>query len=173
MGYLPSKARNEGKALQHTDQSLQPKIVSGGALLIAGVSKHYTPLTAGEIAAQWEAFARHIGSIPGQVGKLAYGVIYNLDPRGEYDYLCGVEIGEGRELLPEMTTLAIPPQRYAVVTHTDNVSTISKTWGAMHSRWLPGSGLQAAAGPAFERYTESFDGATGEGGVEIWLPIAD
>ena len=39
------------------------------------------------------------------------------------------------------------------------------------SKWLPESGYEAADAPTFERYGEEFDGVTGLGGVEIWLPI--
>jgi len=35
---------------------------------------------------------------------------------------------------------------------------------------LADAGCQAADGPAFERYDEQFDGRTGLGGLEIWVP---
>ena len=37
--------------------------------------------------------------------------------------------------------------------------------------WLPASGLRAVDAPDFERYDASFDTATGEGGVDICVPI--
>jgi AraC family transcriptional regulator len=30
-----------------------------------------------------------------------------------------------------------------------------------------------ADAPNFERYDEKFDGATGNGGLEIWVPVKD
>jgi AraC family transcriptional regulator len=36
---------------------------------------------------------------------------------------------------------------------------------------LPGSGHIPADAPVFERYDERFDGRTGMGGFEIWVPI--
>jgi len=36
---------------------------------------------------------------------------------------------------------------------------------------MPESGFKATGGPEFERYTKSFDPVSGNGGVEIWVPI--
>jgi len=38
---------------------------------------------------------------------------------------------------------------------------------------LPASGLKAADAPNFERYGETFDPATGNGGFEIWVPVRE
>jgi AraC family transcriptional regulator len=37
---------------------------------------------------------------------------------------------------------------------------------------LPSSGFKAADAPSFERYDETFDPVTGDGGFEIWVPIS-
>ena len=37
--------------------------------------------------------------------------------------------------------------------------------------WLPISGLRSASTPDFELYDDRFDGATGDGGVEIRLGV--
>lgn len=65
----------------------------------------------------------------------------------------------------------MPAHRYAVFTHREHVSTIRRTHNTIWNDWLPESGFEAADAPSFERYGEEFDGATGFGGVEIWLPI--
>jgi AraC family transcriptional regulator len=41
------------------------------------------------------------------------------------------------------------------------------------NQWLPASGLRAADAPNFERYDEKFDPLTGNGGLEIWLPVRE
>jgi AraC family transcriptional regulator len=38
---------------------------------------------------------------------------------------------------------------------------------------LPASGLKAADAPNFERYDANFDPVTGNGGLEIWIPVRD
>lgn len=48
---------------------------------------------------------------------------------------------------------------------------VGTTWKAIWNQALPDSGYKAADGPAFERYPEQFDGRTGFGGLEIWIPV--
>jgi AraC family transcriptional regulator len=67
--------------------------------------------------------------------------------------------------------LRIPPQTYAVFEHRDHISAIATTWKAIWNQALPDSAYKAADGPAFERYPEQFDGRTGLGGLEIWIPV--
>jgi AraC family transcriptional regulator len=67
--------------------------------------------------------------------------------------------------------MRVPAARYAVFLHEGNVATIQQTWQHIFSTWLPSSGLRSGNTPDFEAYDERFDGATGEGGVEIWLSV--
>ena len=67
----------------------------------------------------------------------------------------------------------IPEQRYAVFTHRDHISTIRRTVNTIWNHWLPASGLKAADAPNFERYDENFDPLTGNGGLEIWVPVKE
>jgi predicted transcriptional regulator YdeE len=57
------------------------------------------------------------------------------------------------------------------VIHRDHISAIGTTWKAIWNQALPDSGYKAADGPAFECYPEQFDGRTGLGGLEIWIPV--
>ena len=56
-------------------------------------------------------------------------------------------------------------------THTDHISTIRRTISAIWNHWLPSSGHKLADAPSFERYDEKFDSVSGNGGLEIWVPI--
>ena len=67
--------------------------------------------------------------------------------------------------------MRVPAVRYAVFLHEGNVATIQATWRQIFSTWLPNSGVRSANTPDFELYDERFDGATGDGGVEIWLGV--
>ena len=67
--------------------------------------------------------------------------------------------------------LRIPPQTYAVFLHTDHISNIGATCSVIWNQGLPDSGYKAADSPWFEHYSEEFDGRTGLGGLEIWIPI--
>jgi AraC family transcriptional regulator len=60
-----------------------------------------------------------------------------------------------------------------VFTHAEHISTIRRTVNTIWIHWLPASGLKAADAPSFERYDEKFDSSTGDGGLEIWIPVRE
>jgi AraC family transcriptional regulator len=149
----------------------EPRFESRKAFLVAGLSVRYGyESCGGGIPAQWQRFAPYIGNVPGQIGSDAYGVRHNSDDNG-LDYLCGVEVGEFSQLPPELSRLRVPANRYAVFTHSGHVSAIRSTWSTIWSKWLPKSGHQLADAPDFERYDSRFDPRTGNGEVEIWVPL--
>ena len=154
-----------------TTQLATPRIEEHRAMLLAGISERYNESTRGGIPGQWQRFVPHLGHVPAQLGADAYGVCYNTDDEANMDYLCGVEVANFSALPPELTRLRVPPQRYAVFHHDDHISSISETFRAIFSRWLPESQCEIVDAPLFERYTSSFDGRTGMGGLEIWVPI--
>ena len=122
------------------------------------------------IPAQWQRFTPHLDHVPGQVGHTAYGVVHNSDDTGHADYLTGVEVKDFSTGPGGIQRLTIPPQRYAVFTHKDHISSIRRTWFSIWNKGLPEAGLEATGGPEFERYDERFDGRTGNGEVEILDP---
>ena len=82
-----------------------------------------------------------------------------------------MEVSEFPAHPAEFTRLRIPPQIYAVFPHAGHVSSIVTTIKAIWNYGLAEAGYQAADGPVFERYDERFDGRTGLGGLEIWVPV--
>jgi AraC family transcriptional regulator len=157
------------KQLDHIDPT---RLEDGKLLLIAGLVERYPTLQAGaQIPAQWQRFERYLGSIPGQIGQMTYGVCYNTDDDENMDYLCGVEVADFSALPREFGRLRIPPQRYAVFFHSEHISAVRSTWNAIWNGWLPQSGYEAADAPLFERYDQRFDPRSGGGGVELWVPI--
>ena len=157
---------------QQTNTSLaSPRLVRRDALLIFGLGQRCPCVGNPAIPSQWNSFLPHLGQIDGQIGNVAYGVIYNSDDSGSYDYICGVEVREFPARPHELTRLRIPPQTYAVFEHRDHVSAIASTWKAIWEHGLADAGCQSSDGPAFERYDEQFDGRTGLGGLELWIPV--
>jgi AraC family transcriptional regulator len=148
-----------------------PRFETGQPLLVAGLCERYNDATIAGVAALWQRFLPHLGTIPGQLGRIAYGVCFNGDDDGNIDYLAGVAVADFSALPAELGRLRIPAQRYAVFSHREHVSTIRRTWKTIWSKWLPESGHTLADAPTFERYGEEFDGRTGAGGLEIWLPL--
>ena len=144
-------------------------------LLVAGVRQYYTYEERGGIPTQWQRFQPHLGHVPGGVGRSAYGICMRVgDDREGFDYICGVQVKSLDELPEELSGLRLPARRYAVFEHKDHVSTVGSTCGAIFGEWLPKSDVKAAEGPLMmiEHYDERFDPTSGEGGLEIWVPLA-
>ena len=150
-----------------------PRLVDGTPLLIAGIAQRYnrnemvTAMTG--IPLQWQRFLVDMAKMPGRVGRVAYGVSYNGDPAGNFDYLCGVEVSAPPPS-SDFGCITLGTQRYAVFTHRGPICAISATWRAIY-QWLPTSGYMRARAPDFERYSEDFDARGDSGYVEIWIPV--
>ena len=153
----------------------KPRFENREAFLIAGFPGRFSDPPK-EIPGLWQRFAPHIGNVPGQVGRVAYGVVLSQSSDGSCDYVAGVEVSDLSKLPTEFARLSIPAHRYAVFAHHEHVSKLGETIGAIWSKWLPGSGAEAAreakGTPAFfERYGEGFNPQEGKGDVEVWVPV--
>jgi AraC family transcriptional regulator len=155
------------------DNLQAPRFQTGKAFLVAGIGERYTCDSSAAIPGQWQRFHQSVENIPGRIGKVAYGVCCNGDDAGNFDYIAGVEVSDFSDLPREFSRVRIPEQRYAVFTHRDHISTVRRTINTIWNHWLPASGLKAADAPNFERYDENFDPLTGNGGLEIWLPVRE
>ena len=163
----------EAVAVNHSilAELTEPRFEDRAAFLVAGLSVRYDyESCGGGIPAQWQRFGPYIGNVPGQEGAIAYGVRYNSDDSG-LDYLCGVEVGKFSQLPPELSRVRVPANRYAVFTHSGHISAIRSAWYTIWNKWLPKSGHQLADAPDFERYDSRFDPRSGNGEVEIWVPL--
>jgi AraC family transcriptional regulator len=151
-----------------------PRVVQREALLIFGLGQTYGgksgPSPAG-IPSQWDRFVPHLGHISNQVGPVTYGVCTNTDDAGSMLYVSGVEVGEFPAEPASFARLRIPPQTYAVFDYPGHVSSVQAAWQQIWQHGLREAGLQAADGACFERYGERFDGKTGTGGFELWIPV--
>jgi AraC family transcriptional regulator len=149
-----------------------PRFEDGKAFLVAGVSGRFSHDNAAGIPLLWQRYHQDGGNIPNQVGNVAYGVCCNGDDAGNFDYIAGVEVADFSDLPREFGRVRIPAQRYAVFTQKDHISAIRRTVNTIWNHWLPNSGFKMADAPTFERYDERFDPKTGNGGLEIWVPLA-
>ncbi|MEJ1966365.1 MAG: AraC family transcriptional regulator [Gammaproteobacteria bacterium] len=182
-GLTPEAVRAQGHVRQLSlvepikmDQTVKshlapPRFADGRLLLLVGISKRYDCESSAGIPALWQEFLPHFPNVAGQLDRKAYGIKYNFDDAGNFDYLCGVEVADFSRVPQGWAHLRVPEQRYAVFTHSEHISTIRCTWATIWDSWFSSSGHQAADAPHFELYLESFDAQTGTGGVEIWMPI--
>lgn len=156
------------------DSSLAPvRFENGKALIIAGFGQRYNLATNNGIPALWQDFAAFMGKVPGQVGRIAYGVCCNPDGEGGFEYIAGVEVDTLEGLPEDFRSVELAPRHYAVFEHNGHISGIAQTTRAIWQEWLPASAHEAADAPEFERYDERFDPLGGHGVMEIWLPLKD
>jgi AraC family transcriptional regulator len=148
-----------------------PRFETLGPMLFAGLVERYDCQSPTGIPDQWQRFTLYLGNIPKQIGEVAYGVCYNFDQDGNFDYMCGVEVKDTIDSPEEFKSLSVSAQKYVVFRHKDHISSIRATLTAIWEQWFPTSGYQAASSPTFERYGPEFNGTTGTGGLEIWIPI--
>jgi len=148
-----------------------PRFEEGRTFWVAGLSKQYECDNCEGIPQQWQQFCPYMEQIKGRIGEECYGVGHGADGAGHFDYMCAVEVSKDAELPPELKLLEIKKHKYAVFTHTDHISTIGRTWNTILTKWLAESGFEYSMAPNFELIGENFNGETGLGGVEIWIPI--
>ncbi len=146
-----------------------PRYEQRSAMVIVGISERYEEKAAGHIPSQWKRFAPLISGIEGKNGEAAFGVRYNFDSKGNFDYLCGVEVSATAVVEDSLCRLEIAPQKYLVFLHADNVSTIWNTCNEIQQSWP--EGVEKLDAPDFEYYGPNFDPLSGNGGVEIWIPV--
>lgn len=155
------------------DNLKAPRFETTKAFLVAGLAERISCDNGAAIPGLWQRFHQEVADIPARVGNLAYGVCCNGDDAGNLDYIAGVEVADFSDLPRRFGRIRIPEQRYAVFTHTEHISSIRRTVSTIWNQWLPGSGLKAADAPNFERYDKKFDPVTGNGGLEIWIPVRE
>jgi AraC family transcriptional regulator len=148
-----------------------PRFETLNRRVFAGLVERYNCESSAGIPNQWQRFVPHLGTIPRRRGPETFGVVYNFDGDGNFDYMCGVEITGSPDLPTGLTTLTVPEQNYAVFTHRGHVAGIRSTISAIWSKWFPESGYKAVDAPTIERYGPEFNPITGMGGFEIWVPI--
>jgi AraC family transcriptional regulator len=155
------------------DTLAPPRFETGKAMLIAGIGDRFSHDNGAGIPGLWQRFHQYVQTFPGRIGNVAYGVCCNGDDAGNFDYVAGVEVADFSDLPREFARVRIPEQRYAIFTHKDHISSIRRTVNTIWNHWLPNSGLKMADAPTFERYDENFDPQTGNGGLEIWVPVKE
>jgi AraC family transcriptional regulator len=148
-----------------------PEIVKSDAMTVVGLAERHAFDAPYKIPAQWQRFMGMYGLIERKVAEIPVGVSCNLDDDGTFEYVCGVEVARGSEAPKGMEKVAIPAQTYAVFQHLTHVAGLGNTYLAIWNSWLTDHNRIAADGPSIERHKKTFDPRTGEGGVDIWIPL--
>ncbi|WP_288900882.1 GyrI-like domain-containing protein [uncultured Sneathiella sp.] len=155
--------------------TIQPaRFVDRDAFFLAGLQRaHFHASAPDSIPAQWQDFVLHL-PLENEAAHATYGVIIKADDAGDtLDYMTGIEVTGKGPLPAELGLLELAPARYAVFLHNGSVAGVPTTMQAIFTDWLPQSGSVRAERPFFERYGDRFNPETGEGEIELWIPIKD
>ena len=166
-----SGAAPEGAGLE------EPRIENRGPMLIAGMKDRYSVANKRNIPALWQKFMPHIGNVPGQVGRVTYGLCLNkVAAPFSFDYMAGVEVAGNSGLPNGLSFVSVPAMRYAIFPHREHLMKLSNTMEAIGNKWLPSSGRATTAVGRdvpymLERYGEAFDPVKMMGDIEVWIAI--
>ena len=162
----------EATYMPHQKNNLvEPQIKTVPGFRIAGLARHYPFEKVAEIPDQWQSFTPMLAGLSDVDTSVTYGVIYHSKD-DSFDYLTGVALADGAQVPKDMVALETAAQEYAVFQHEGHVAHLRATCDAIWSDWLPTSGYTAVEAPWMERYGERFDPMSGNGGLEIWIPVS-
>lgn len=157
--------------------TMTARIARRPAFHVVGLAGHFTPATASRIPDLWERFVRGpLPAIPHRVGHHTLGVCVDADPAAAeagFTYVAAVEVERIDAVPPGLTALTVPANTYAVLTHAGHIARLPDTVKQIWGQWLPASPYTHVAAPDFERYDERWDPVTGEGEIDVWVPIAE
>ncbi len=148
-----------------------PRFAEHGGMTVAGLCRRYSFETNVGIPEQWRDFGGRAGEIAAGTGELFYGVCYNSDDEGNFDYMAGVEVTTDNNLPDGMDAVTVPPGRYIVFTHSGDIADFRKTAYTVWHKGLADADVTHRPAPDFELYDHRFDASTGRGDVEYWVPI--
>lgn len=124
-----------------------------------------------DIPALWRQFMEFYPRIKDKLDPVPWAVVGAPDDDGAFDYACAVVVPPSSALPRGLGRITIRAQRYAVFTHADHVSLIRGTYEEIWNSALAASGWTLADRPVLESHRTTFDARTGEGGLDIWVPV--
>lgn len=151
----------------------EPKIEARGKMLFAGLIKRFAVSDLGSIPSLWKQFDEIQDAITNAAPeeRRYFGASLAFSEEKGCDYMAALEVTDLASVPKEAQTATIPAAIYAIFAQPGHITLMRPTIMAIWRDWLPGSGYTAAEAPLIEYYPPEFDGITGNGGFEIWLPV--
>lgn len=142
--------------------------------MLVGMKIECTESDTSNIVEVWHQFGPMIVSVPGKVGSLAFGVIWDSHNQdGRFRYMAAVEHEANAPIPDGMQVLEIPAMDYAVFEHDGSLDNLKGTIHAIFSDWVPTAGEKLAVFPSMlEVYGDEFDPQTSSGRIELWVALA-
>jgi len=150
----------------------EPTIESRKALLLAGLIKTFAMKDLGSIPSLWKEFDEIQDAITNTGPERRYfGASLSFSEEKGCEYMAALEVTDLASVPTEAQTTTIPAVTYAIFSQPGHITLMRPTIMSIWQDWLPGSGYTAEEAPLIEYYPPAFDGVTGDGGFEIWLPV--
>lgn len=153
-------------------EPLPARIADQRKLLVVGMAERFACGTSLGITALWQRFEPFMQAVSFLKEAMPVGVSRAHDEDGGFEYIAALEVTHFGETPPELNAIEIPAHRYAVFTHTGHVTRFPDTFRIIWDEALPAMKLTPVAGAVLERHLPAFDPRTGEGGIEVWVPVA-
>ncbi|MBX9455542.1 MAG: AraC family transcriptional regulator [Rhizobium sp.] len=155
-----------------TPQLSDPLIEDRKPLLLAGLIRTFAVKDLGSIPSLWPQFDEIQDAITNTGPERRYfGASLSFSEEKGCEYMAALEVTDLASVPKEAQTTTVPAATYAIFTQPGHITLMRPTIMAIWQQWLPKSGYAAAEAPLIEYYPPAFDGATGNGGFEIWLPV--
>jgi len=148
-----------------------PRMETRTAFRVIGFAQMCSFENNSAIPGLWQKFNAREDEIDNRIDKAAYGVCCDADGQGNFRYVAGVAAPLDATKPTGMQDTKIPAGSYAVFTHSGHIAAFGKTVYTIWNKSLPESGLEPRFAPDFEVYDKRFDARTGQGEVEIWIPV--
>jgi predicted transcriptional regulator YdeE len=158
--------------LSQERSTMDPKIIKRDQFKIIGTLTRIEPQndkteTYVSIWNQFESYRNQIRPI--SIDQAYYGVSFNTDKKGVFDYLAGMAVSNENDVQDLLVVRAIPAADYAVFQCP--VQKIAETKQFIFQKWLPDSKYEFnAANPSFEQYPPADDTTSL---VQIHIPIKE
>ena len=124
-----------------------------------------------DIPALWRRFMEFYPRIKDKLDPAPWAVTRAPDDDGTFEYACAVVVPPMSALPRGLGRMCVGGHRYAVFTHAGHVSLIRGTYEEIWNSALAASGWTLADRPVLESHRTGFDARSGEGGLEIWVPV--
>ncbi len=160
--------------------TMEPSWRDFGPIRLVGLKASFEPDgDPGEIPALWGQFVPRIREIAAVADARTFGVCHctkrdaaNPGSPPRFEYMAAVPVRRIEDIPESMEPVELPARTYAVFTHRGHIGRIKDTVDYVWGTWLPRSGRDPVTdAPDFELYDERFDGRTGQGELDIYVPL--
>lgn len=154
----------------------EPEIAERGPILAAGLQERFRFSERGSIPTLWQKFMPLMMQVPDIRPGTTYGVMSGsvLGEDG-FDYAAAIAVDAIDDIPQGLSAVKIPRLNCAIFRHGGHVAEVGAVCNSIYQDWLSRTDHKPAEGAIqmIEHYPASFNPMTGEGGFEIWLPLAD